>query len=98
MNEVVTDIFAAIEDDPAVALNLRIRADLMIALHKHIDQQQLTQVQAAQVMNVSQPRVSNLMGGKIDLFSVDTLIAMANAAGLDVSVKVRRARRASRTD
>jgi predicted XRE-type DNA-binding protein len=56
------------------AENLKIRADLMIELTKLIEAQELTQTAAAELLGVTQPRVSDLMRGKIDRFSVDTLM------------------------
>lgn len=70
------------------AEHLRVRADLMIALGRLIEERGLTQVKAAELFGVSQPRVSDLMRGKIDRFSVDTLIAMLGAAGVKVRVTV----------
>ena len=70
------------------AENLKIRADLMIELTKLIDAQGLTQVAAAELLGVTQPRVSDLMRGKIDRFSVDSLIEMLGHAGACVSVVV----------
>ena len=74
------------------AENLKVRADLMIALTKLIEEQKLTQAAAARLFGVSQPRVSDLTRGKIDRFSVDSLIAMAGRAGARVSVAVTRPR------
>jgi predicted XRE-type DNA-binding protein len=68
------------------AENLRVRADLMIALSKLIEDRGLTQLKAAKLFGVSQPRVSDLVRGKIERFSVDTLIAMLGAAGVQVTV------------
>ncbi|HEY0513791.1 MAG TPA: helix-turn-helix transcriptional regulator [Thermoanaerobaculia bacterium] len=70
------------------AENLKIRADLMIELTKLIEAQELTQTAAAELLGVSQPRVSDLMRGKIDRFSVDTLIEMLGHAGACVSFVV----------
>lgn len=70
------------------AENLRIRADLMIELTKVIEDRKLTQAAAAQLLRVTQPRVSDLMRGKIDRFSVDSLIEMLGHAGSRVSVVV----------
>jgi len=70
------------------AENLKIRADLMIELTKLIEAQGLTQAAAAGVLGVTQPRVSDLMRGKIDRFSIDTLIEMLGHAGACVSVVV----------
>ena len=71
------------------AENLKIRADLMIELTKLIEAQELTQTAAAELLGVTQPRVSDLMRGKIDRFSVDTLIEMLGHAGACVSFVVR---------
>jgi predicted XRE-type DNA-binding protein len=71
------------------AANLRIRADLMIQLRKLIEARGLTQAEAAKLLRVSQPRVSDLMRGKIDVFSIDTLVNMVTHAGGDVSLVVK---------
>lgn len=70
------------------AENLKIRADLMIELSKLIEAQGLTQAAAAELLGVTQPRISDLMRGKIDRFSVDSLIEMLGHAGASVSVVV----------
>lgn len=70
------------------AENLKIRADLMIELTKLIEAQELTQAAAAKLLGVTQPRVSDLVRGKIDRFSVDSLIEMLGHAGACVSVLV----------
>lgn len=75
------------------AENLRVRADLMIALSQLIEDRGLTQVKAAKLFGVSQPRVSHLVRGKIERFSVDTLIAMLGAAGVQVSVTTKQCAR-----
>jgi predicted XRE-type DNA-binding protein len=72
------------------AENLKIRADLMIELTSLIEAQELTQEAAARLLGVTQPRVSDLMRGKIDRFSVDSLIEMLGHAGASVSVVVTR--------
>ena len=71
------------------AENLKIRADLMIELTKLIEAQELTQTAAAELLGVTRTRVSDLMRGKIDRFSVDTLIEMLGHAGACVSFVVR---------
>jgi predicted XRE-type DNA-binding protein len=72
------------------AANLKIRSDLMIRLSQVIETRSLTQAQAAKVFGVTQPRISDLVRGKIDRFSVDTLIAMLGHAGLSVQIVVGR--------
>lgn len=75
------------------AENLKVRSDLMIALTRLIERRGLTQTRAAKLFGVSQPRVSDLMRGRIDKFSVDTLIAMLGTAGATVRVVVQTGRR-----
>lgn len=72
------------------AENLKIRSDLMIRLSKLIEARGLTQAQAAALFGVTQPRVSDLVRGKIDRFSIDTLVAMLGHAGVRVHVVVGR--------
>ncbi|HEY2414459.1 MAG TPA: helix-turn-helix transcriptional regulator [Pirellulaceae bacterium] len=74
------------------AENLRIRADLMISLSKLIDDRGLTQGQAAKLLGVTQPRISALVRGKIQLFSVDSLMEMLGRTGARVSVTVKQSR------
>lgn len=71
------------------AENLRIRSDLMIRLGDLIKGRGLTQVEAAKLFDVSQPRVSDLVRGKIDRFSIDTLVAMLGHAGVRISLVFR---------
>ncbi|TMQ31007.1 MAG: XRE family transcriptional regulator [Nitrospirae bacterium] len=72
------------------AVNLKVRAMLMVELEKYIQEKHLTQKRAAERLGVTQPRISDLTRGKIELFSVDTLITMLTHAGLKVDVRVRR--------
>ena len=84
-----SNVFRDLGFGPEEAANLRVRTDLMITLSKLIKDRGLTQVQAAKLFGVSQPRVSDLVRGKIERFSVDTLIAMLGAAGVQVSVTTK---------
>jgi predicted XRE-type DNA-binding protein len=81
----------AIEDTPAAAENLKLRSALMIALKEQIERRGWTQAEAARRFGVTQPRVSDLMRGKIDLFGLDTLVNMAVAAGLHVEMRIAEA-------
>jgi predicted XRE-type DNA-binding protein len=85
------NVFADLGFGPAEAANLRIRADLMAKLIGAVEERGLTQEQAAKLLGISQPRVSNLMRGKIQHFSIDTLVNLLTAAGLRVNFKVGRA-------
>lgn len=83
------NVFRDLGFSPEEAANLRIRADLMVRLKKLIEARGLTQAGAAELFGVSQPRVSDLLRGKIDLFSIDTLVNMLGRAGVSVSLVVR---------
>jgi predicted XRE-type DNA-binding protein len=83
------NVFRDLGFSPEEAANLRIRADLMVRLKKLIEARGLTQAGAAELFGVSQPRVSDLLRGKIDLFSIDTLVNMLGRAGVWVSIVVR---------
>lgn len=87
-NERFASVWDAIEDTPAQAENMRLRSLLMMALRNHIDGQCMSQNQAAKLLGVTQPRVSDLMRGKVDLFSLDTLVNMLAAAGMQVQMQV----------
>jgi predicted XRE-type DNA-binding protein len=79
--------FDALFDDQVVAQNLKVRSGLMVMLEQEIDRQELTQKTAAALFGVSQPRISDLMKGKIDKFSIDMLVNMLAALGKDVSIQ-----------
>lgn len=84
-------VWDAIENTPAQAENMRLRSSLMMALKDHIAQEGLSQSQAAKVFGVTQPRISDLMRGKIELFGIDSLVNMLTAAGLHVELHVAKA-------
>ncbi|HMD76973.1 MAG TPA: type II toxin-antitoxin system RelE/ParE family toxin [Terracidiphilus sp.] len=84
-------VWDAIEKTPAQAENLKLRSSLMLALKRHIERKGLNQAEAAKVFGVTQPRISNLMRGKIDLFGLDMLVNMLAAAGLRVTLQVKKA-------
>lgn len=69
---------------------MRARSLLMSAVITHIEKNGLTQAQAARLLGVTQPRISDLMRGKIDLFSLDTLVNMLAAAGMKVEMKLKK--------
>jgi predicted XRE-type DNA-binding protein len=74
------------------AEHLRLRADLMIEISKLIESRGLTQAEAAVQLGVTQPRISDLVRGKIDRFSIDTLIAMLGRGGVRVQLVLPRRR------
>jgi predicted XRE-type DNA-binding protein len=84
------NVFRDLGFSPEEAAHLKIRTDLMIRLSKLIEARGLTQAQAADLFGVTQPRVSDLVRGKIDRFSIDTLIAMLGHAGVSIRIVVGR--------
>jgi len=81
-------VWDAIEDTPQQAASMRARSELMMSLTEVIRERGMTQADAAALFGVTQPRMSDLMRGKISLFSLDTLIDMAATAGMSPTVKV----------
>ena len=88
-NERYANVWDAIESEPAEAANMKLRSELMIALKQRIARLELSQAEAAKQLGVTQPRVSDLMRGKINLFGLDALVNMAAAVGLRVDLQVR---------
>jgi predicted XRE-type DNA-binding protein len=84
------NVFADLGFPPEEAAHLLIRADLMIDITRLIKKRGLTQKAAAKVLGVTQPRVSALVRGRIDLFSIDTLVEMLVRLGLTVTFTTKR--------
>jgi len=84
-------VWDAIEDTPAEAGNMKLRSTLMISLEQHIRAEGWTQAEAARRLGVTQPRISDLLRGKVGLFGLDTLVNMAVAAGLHVELRIGKA-------
>jgi predicted XRE-type DNA-binding protein len=87
-NKRFNSVWDAIEDTPQQAASMRARSGLMMNLTEVIRERGMTQSDAATLFGVTQPRISDLMRGKINLFSLDTLIDMAATAGMSPTVKV----------
>jgi predicted XRE-type DNA-binding protein len=90
-----SNAFEAVGFEPIEAEHLRIRADLMLEVERLIVDRGLTQAEAAKLLHVTQPRISDLIRGKIERFSIDTLVEMLSRAGAGVTVRVRRRRHAA---
>jgi predicted XRE-type DNA-binding protein len=89
--ETFDNVWDAIEDDPIIRENLKLRSELMVELKHHIKREKWTQAEAAKRLGVTQPRISNLMRGKINSFGLDMLVKMATAAGLRITLRVKKA-------
>ncbi len=88
MGERFNSVWDALEDTPEQAENMKLRAVLLTALKDYLNKHQLTQTEAARLLGVTQPRVSDLMRGRIHLFGLDSLVNMTVAAGLTVELKI----------
>lgn len=75
-------VWDAIETEPDWREKQRLMADVWIAILKRIEQKGWTQKEAAKIMGVTQPRISDLQRSKLDLFSIDSLVEMAGKAGI----------------
>ncbi|MBM4296186.1 MAG: XRE family transcriptional regulator [Deltaproteobacteria bacterium] len=84
-------VWDAIEDAPEAAASMRVRADLMIAVQRHVAASGETQSRAAKRLGITQPRLNDLLRGRIDKFSLDALVNMLARAGRQVTVKVNKA-------
>lgn len=81
-------VWDALEDTPEQAHNMKIRSDLMISITRFIERTEGTQALKAQKLGLTQPRLNDLLKGRINKFSLDALVNIATRAGLRVSVEV----------
>jgi len=81
-------VFDDLGFDEVEAENLKIRASLMRAIEKYISEHKLTQATAARLMGVSQPRISDLITGKIDKFTIDMLVNMLAKAHVSIALVI----------
>jgi predicted XRE-type DNA-binding protein len=84
-------VWDAIEKDPIVAANLKARSSVMMAIGQTVKSWNLSQVTAAKRLGLTQPRLNDLLRGRINKFSLDALMTVAAKAGLSVEVKVEKA-------
>jgi len=81
------NVFIDLGYAPEEAAILQMRADLMDHLRKFIETKKLTQANAAKILCVSQSRISDLVRGKWERFSLEMLVTLATRAGMQVSLK-----------
>ena len=86
------DVFRDLGFPTEQAASLQLRADLMIQIRRLIEDRKMTQTAAAKLFGVTQPRISDLVRGKIDLFSIETLIDMLGRAGVRVGLTIHPSR------
>lgn len=86
MNEKFNSVWDALEDTPQEAENMKIRSELMLAITRELDRSDGTQIQKAKQLGITQPRLNDLLKGRINKFSLDALVTIATNAGLYVSL------------
>lgn len=79
-------VWDALEDAPQEAANMRLRSKLLLELCKVIRGWKLSQKDAAQRLHISQPRLNDVLSGKIDKFSLDALVNLSAAADMNVDI------------
>ncbi len=84
-------VWDAIEDSAEDAESMKARAAIMMRLQKTVRGWESSQSEAAHRLGVTQPRLNDLLRGKIDKFSLDALFDLASRAGLKISVAIKRA-------
>ena len=81
-------VWDALEDDPIIAENMKLRSMLLIAITKNIESRNINQTETAKLLEITQPRVSALLKGKIEDFRLDTLVNIAHRLGLHIDLKI----------
>jgi predicted XRE-type DNA-binding protein len=89
-DEVFESVWDAIEPSPAEAAHMKMRSDLMIAIQEAVAGWGLTQAGAAQRLAITQPRLNDLLRGRIGKFSLDALVELASRAGLALRIEISR--------
>jgi len=82
------NVWDALEDTPAEAANMSMRSSLLIAIEQRVRGWNVTQAEAARRLGITQPRLNDLLRGRIANFSLDALINLAGTAGLTVRVEI----------
>ena len=83
-----TSVWDALEATPQEAANMRLRAKLMLELGKTVQAWGLSQKEAAKRLNITQPRLNDVLSGKINKFSLDALVNLSDAAQLEVDISI----------
>ena len=83
-------VWDALETDAAEAANMKACAEMMIAIRETVEGWSVTQAAAAKRLGLTQPRMNDLLRGRINKFSLDMLMNLATQAGLAVRVEIER--------
>jgi len=90
-NQGFASVWDAFEGSPIEAANIRLRSELMIAIQEAVAGWGLTQIEVAERLGVTQPRLNDLLGGRTYKFRLDALVLLAERAGLSVRLQIERA-------
>jgi len=82
------NVFEDLGFDAEEATNLKLRSQLMIEIDKALIKKRLTQTAAAKALDISQPRVSDLIRGKVDKFTIDMLVNILTKLGHKVTMRI----------
>jgi predicted XRE-type DNA-binding protein len=86
-----SSVWDALEDTPEAAENMKIRATLLLALQDYVSTLSTTQAEAARRLGITQPRLNDLLRGRIDKFSLDALVNLVYRAGMHLAIEVKQA-------
>src|SRR5690242_1386334 len=82
------NVWDALEDTAVEAANMTMRSSLLIAIQEQVGRWNVTQAEAARRLGITQPRLNDLLRGRITNFSLDSLINLAGQAGLVVRLDI----------
>ena len=88
MPEEFMSVWDALEDSPEAAANMKARSSILSAVRQAVESWNVTQTEAARRLNITQPRLNDLLQGRISKFSLDALLNLATRAGLSVEWKI----------
>lgn len=85
------NVWDALEDNSAMAASMTMRSDILIALRQRVTTWKLTQAEAARRLQITQPRLNDLLRGRIAKFSLDALVDLADRADIHLSLRIDKA-------
>lgn len=85
------NVWDALEDNSAMAASMTMRSDILIVLRQQIAAWKVTQAEAARRLQITQPRLNDLLRGRIAKFSLDALVDLAERADIQVRLRIDKA-------
>lgn len=83
-----SSVWDALKDTPEESENMKVRSALMRSLQKRVKEWNVTQAEAARKLGINQPRLNDLLKGRIQKFSLDALVNMAPSAQMHVHITI----------